>query len=253
MLHGFLTDHRIWSSVCALQRLQDRFFIVVPDLRGHGESQCDAAADTVCRDSDGPMISAVLIDKNELDAAVVVAWSYAGRMVLDYARYFGTDDIAGIQYVAAASLSETESLGPAHTCLADLCSAEPPVQRQAVERFITDVLAIATDSQAAALVREMVGQVGAPMRALLRARPLDYDKIVAGLRLPQMWINGCEDPIVRPTRAHAIALLQPTARVSLYDAARHAPFLEYPDRFADELIDFGDASSSETENRIEGA
>lgn len=240
LLHGFALDHTVWSALCASAALRSRFRIVVPDLRGHGRSGQPPVADGYTGGAAWAADLAVVLREFDLVDPTVVAWSFGGRSVLDYARRYGTDALHGIVFVAAAAQAHFASLGPDHVLLEAVCSSDPAVLEPATDAFIERVLHVAAHSPAATALRAAMAGSTPQVRTWMRGRALDYDALIAQLDLPVMWINGMEDPIVLPSRVAAFTEVLPQARISLYESCRHAPFMEAPERFADELLQFCD-------------
>ena len=78
LLHGFSMSHAIFAPLMAL--LSDRFYLIAPDLRGHGLSPkpVDAYASSADWAADIAQIIA------PLDRPVLLGWSMGGRVVMDY-------------------------------------------------------------------------------------------------------------------------------------------------------------------------
>jgi pimeloyl-ACP methyl ester carboxylesterase len=75
-------------------------------------------------------------------------------------------------------------------------------------------------------------------RDWLRSRPLGYDTLIAALDLPVLVTHGERDPVLLASHAENLRRALPRAWVSHYGGAGHAPFLDDPERFGNELIDF---------------
>ncbi|PZQ14722.1 MAG: hypothetical protein DI564_09460 [Rhodanobacter denitrificans] len=238
LLHGFALDHTVWAPLMKQSELIERCHLLLPDLRGHGASE---RMPTAAHYTDGAVwaddLAAVLRDA-QVTSPTLVAWSFGGRVALDYVRRHGSDALHGIQFVAAAGLAHYASAGPDHAVLEALCAAEPATVDEATGRFVGEVIGAPRGSA------EFDGLVAAAARCpvehrrWMRQRGLDYDALIAALDLPLMWVNGSEDGIVLPSRAEAFRAVQPDTRVSLYEGARHAPFRDDPARFARELHAF---------------
>jgi non-heme chloroperoxidase len=238
LLHGFSLDHTIWDRVCADPELNRYCHLVAPDLRGHGLSGHPTGPASY---SDGTLWAddlEAVIRLLGLREPVVVAWSYAGRMVNDYLRKYGSTNLAGINYVAAATLSDVDTIGPAHPILADLCSSQPERVGKACARFVQEVLGQAPGTPEYEQLSQMLGQTPAHERAWLRNRILDYDPLLAELQIPVLASHGSGDTVVLPALADKLVLRLPQCRASLYEDAGHAPFMDAPVRFCRELLAF---------------
>lgn len=238
LLHGFALDHSVWDGVTALPALAERCDLVLPDLRGHGRSgrPPDRAGYVDGHRWAGDLQA--LIEACGLVKPVVVAWSYSGRMLNDYLRHVGPSGLGGIVYVAAATLADAASVGPAHACLAALCSDDPAVEREAASRFIGEVLGLPPGSAAFRHHERVLARTQPAQRAWLRERPLDYDELLSTLDLPVLACHGGRDQVVLPRLAQRLAQTLPRATARVDPDAGHAPFLEHPGRFADDLLNF---------------
>lgn len=76
-LHGVMTDHRVWTSQAA--RLADRFRIICPDFREHGQSRGDGA-DLSVRLLADDLVN--LVNEMSLDAPIIVGWSLGASVLL---------------------------------------------------------------------------------------------------------------------------------------------------------------------------
>lgn len=244
LLHGFALDHSVWAPVWQQEGFLDRCHVVAPDLRGHGASGRPApdghANGRLWADDLDAVLRATGIDR-----AIVVAWSFSGRMVFDYIEHYGEARLCCLNLVAAASLANPAVLGAQHGCLADLCSARPEVEAAASMGFLRDVLNVDLASDRFQSLLAVLRQTTAGQRNLLRSRPLSYDALIAGLALPVLITHGQHDSVLLAAHAENLRRAIPNAIVSYYGDAGHAPFLDDPERFCNELIDFVEQVAAE--------
>ncbi|MGF6408615.1 alpha/beta fold hydrolase [Paraburkholderia tuberum] len=238
LLHGFSLDHSVWAPVYEQASLLEACRFIVPDLRGHGASGRASTADSYL---DGKLWAddmAAVIESSGVRRPTVVAWSYSGRMLFDYIRYYGTGTLAGINLVAAASVADPTAIGPDHLCLEALCSSEPRSAEAAAARFVSDVLRIGPDNASFESIASAVRLVSPEHRLWMRRRVLDYDSVIAALDIPVLVTHGKLDRVVLPALAARLGRLVTHARISIYENSGHAPFLENPQRFGAELLRF---------------
>ena len=117
LLHGFSQSHGAWLRQVT-SPLAAEYRLVTYDLRGHGDSDKPTAAHFY-RDMErwADELKAV-IDQSGLQRPILVAWSYAGRVVLDYLSVFGDSGISALvmtNAMAAKIVSHEPVLGGERT------------------------------------------------------------------------------------------------------------------------------------------
>jgi non-heme chloroperoxidase len=250
LLHGFALDHTAWSPLAAQADLLNRCWLLAPDLRGHGASGRSLDPQ---HDSDGRRWAddlAALLDLALDRDVTVVAWSFAGRMLLDYVRHHGFSRLRGINLVAAASVADVECIGPDHARMNEMCAEQPGLAEAAAPRFLSAALGLQPGRADFDHQMDVLRQTSPKQRAALRARLLDYDELLAQLRLPVLVSHGDRDSIVLPRHAQRLGEVIPNAHVSIYQGAGHAPFRDDPARFAAELTAFATQTSGDVVRQV---
>ena len=242
LIHGWSQSHLCWSKQYA-STLKDNARIVTLDLRGHGMS--DAPAE-ISQYTDGNKWAddiAAVIDQLELDRPILVGWSYGGYIILDYVRRNGQDKIAGINFVAAAVVLSPKAfgslIGPGFLENApDACRDDLPTNIVAMRRFLRACMArpVSQDDFEEMLAFNMI--VKPQVRGALIQRELDFASLLESITVPVLVTHGRSDSVVLPAMSDYILKHCKTAEVSWYEGVGHAPFLEEPLRFNDELKRF---------------
>src|SRR5688500_15068769 len=83
LLHGFPLDHHLWDKVVPL--LEDSFDIIVPDLRGFGNSTMLDASHSM-DDYASDIVN--LLDRLNIQKAAIVGHSMGGYVALAFARLY---------------------------------------------------------------------------------------------------------------------------------------------------------------------
>ncbi|HMK48614.1 MAG TPA: alpha/beta hydrolase, partial [Thermodesulfovibrionales bacterium] len=100
LLHGWSQSHKSWVNQYTDKHLTKKFRLIVPDLRGHGESgRADLGGYM-----DGTLWAAdlkAIMDSLNLEKPVLVGWSYGGAVILDYLTVYGDGNVGGINFVDA--------------------------------------------------------------------------------------------------------------------------------------------------------
>jgi non-heme chloroperoxidase len=239
-IHGWSQNHLCWAKQYESAALGAEFRLVAYDLRGHGMSDAPLEPEHY---TDGKLWAgdvAAIIEELQLNQPVLVGWSYGAFVISDYVRTYGTQRIAGIEFVeGAVKLGEMAFgtlIGPgfldhfAHATADDL-----PTNIWAMRAFLRACAAkpMPAEEFETALCWNIV--VPARVRAALAARTIDDDDVLRALDVPLLVTHGRADTVVLPAMAEHVLATCPTAEASWYDGVGHAPFLEEPERFNREL------------------
>lgn len=100
-LHGYPLDHTIWYPVEREMHAEVRF--ILPDLRGQGRSPAPEGPYTMCRMAEDVVR---LLDKLEIERALVLGHSMGGYVGLAFAHYF-SDRMLGLGLVASHVFEDT--------------------------------------------------------------------------------------------------------------------------------------------------
>ncbi|NUT46209.1 MAG: alpha/beta fold hydrolase [Saccharothrix sp.] len=232
LVHGWAQSGDVWAPHPSL-----RSYAV--DLRGHGTSTVADGGyrDSACWAAD---LKAVLTHVGR--PAVLVGWSYGGLVIADYLRVYGTVGVDGLVFVGAITELGRDRPGGAtgavmRAALPDALSDDPEVAVPALTRFWR--------AQASGLPGELVQRLlGTALRVPPRVRremfrrDVGSAEVLAAVDKPTLVLHGAADEVVDPAAGDYAAALVPGARSRRYDGVGHAPFLERPERFADDLAGF---------------
>jgi pimeloyl-ACP methyl ester carboxylesterase len=239
LVHGFSQAHLCWLKQVT-GPLAARHRLVTYDLRGHGSSQKprDAAYYQDPKRWAGEL--AAVVWTLGLESPVVVAHSYAGRVVLDYLRHIRPNPVAGLVMVDASSKADDTVLAEGAKALRGAISTELAINVEGVEKLLDvfTVKPLAGEERALMLAFNMATPA-AVRRAL--ARPADYDDVLAGLTIPVLAIHGAEDAISRVAMSEHTAAAVPNGTLKVYEGVGHMPFWEAAERFDADVAAFVDA------------
>jgi pimeloyl-ACP methyl ester carboxylesterase len=101
LIHGYPLDHRIWDGIVPL--LEDKFDLILPDLRGFGES---TTVDTPYTMDDYASDIAGLLDQLDVKKTAIAGHSMGGYVTLAFARLF-PDRVTGLGLIASQTLADT--------------------------------------------------------------------------------------------------------------------------------------------------
>ncbi len=238
MIHGFGQCHLSWLRQLRGPLARD-FRLITFDLRGHGGS--DKPLDPARYDHARPWADdiAAVIETTGVARAVLVGWSFGGRVSLDYLAMRGSARIAGLNLVASSISPRPDLRGTGGLALRQLMNG-PEISGNiaATREFLRRCFRIQPDEQS---FQEMLAYnmlVPPLVRAAVNARPDQPEEALRGITTPILVTIGDQDRLVPPAVAHYAAETFPRAELPVYPGIGHSPFFEAPDRFARELSAF---------------
>ena len=234
LLHGFANDRTLWEP--QVVALRGRYRVIVPSLRGFGDSA----------DTDGAAVSmddyaddvAALLDELRVGRAVVGGISLGGYVALALAlKHPGR--VRGLVLAdtrAAADPPEWAAYREEMVRTVQARGAEAVVDNYGDKPFAPDCPA-----QTRAWLRAMVRRQRVPglvSGTLGMARRPDRTAALASIRVPTLVIHGTEDAYVPLAEAEAMQRAIPGARLAAIRGAGHLANIDHPREFNAALLDF---------------
>jgi non-heme chloroperoxidase len=237
LLHGFSQSHGAWLNQVT-SPLAAEYRLVTYDLRGHGASDKPTAAHFY-RDKErwANEVKAV-IDQAGLHLPVLVAWSYAGRVALDYLSVFGDSGIRALVMANAMAKSDPALMGPATGLLREMTSEDAAVALEGTKALLRSSVAKPLPPEEFDYMLGYNQSVPPAVRANLAGRPAEYESVLRSLSVPTLVMQGMLDPITRGAMGAYTAQQVPGAQLIRYDDLAHMPFWEAPQRFNADLGQF---------------
>jgi pimeloyl-ACP methyl ester carboxylesterase len=237
LIHGYSQSHRCWLRQLN-GPLAREFDLVSYDLRGHGDSDKPMQARYYRETPRWADEVRSVIETLALERPVIVAWSYAGRVILDYLSVYGTQALGGLVMVSAASTAGPQVTGPAGVLLDRMGDRDPAVASEATRAFLAACVAQPLPAEEFQYMLAYNEQVPPPIRGFLRGRPANYGELLSSLALPTLTICGELDAVNLPAMTRYTASLVPGVRSLWYEGIGHMPFWEAPQRFDADLAQF---------------
>lgn len=241
-IHGFSQNHLSWINQVDSALAAD-FRMITFDLRGHGMSEKQTSAYNYNDSRPWADDVAAIIEAMGLQRPVLVGWSYGGFIILDYLRHYGGDEIAGIDFVGAATRLGTEERNKDYgeeilSYFGETLSSDAAVSIAAMRRFVRDVTAqpMSPEDYETTLAFNMMVPSG--VRLAMASRDIDNDDVLPTINVATLVTHGVDDKIVLLRSGEHIVELVPHATTSYYDGVGHATFLEDAARFNRELAGF---------------
>lgn len=229
LVHGFPLSHRIWGRVARV--LSQSCRVIMPDLRGMGNSPA-TDGDYSMRLLAEDLLR--LMDRLELDRAVLAGHSMGGYVCLEFARSFKTR-ISGLGLVAsqAAPDSPEKRIGR-------LASIEEVKKKKGIESIITGMLPRL--SNRADLHKEIMNiMLSASLQGVIgslqgMAERSDAREWLPEIQVPVTLIAGANDVIVPVSNAEDLAALLPDCELIVLEKSGHMPMMEQPSEIAAALL-----------------
>jgi len=227
LLHGFPLDHHTWDEIIPL--LENTFELIIPDLRGFGES---TTVDETYTMDDLALDIAGLLDHLDIGKTAIAGHSMGGYAALAFARLY-PKRVSGLGLISSQAL------------------ADPPERKEGrynsakdvAEKGIGGVVDAMTtkftpDEQLQEFARKTMERqdpdayIGA-LKAM--AERLDSIPLLASIDYPVVLIHGNADALIPVDRAQEIKSIIHHAHLVEINNAGHLPMLEAVQETADGL------------------
>lgn len=243
-IHGFSQCALCWADQFGHPLLAQRFRLAAFDLRGHGASDMPLEPARYASDRQFADDVKAVLDGLRLKRPVLVAWSYAGRIVEDYVKTYGTGRLAGINYVCARTNNQMEFVGPGNVFLKDMIGGDLTANIEATRKFVRACFAKAPPPDMMERIIAYNMLVPAPVRRAHLMRPPSDGATLRTIDVPVLVTQGSDDLLVSRGLGELTASLIPGAELSIYEGVGHTPFAEDTARFNRELAAFVVAAQS---------
>jgi len=228
LLHGYPLDSHLWDDVAPL--LEDTFGLILPDLRGFGES---TTVDSPYTMDDYASDIAGLLDQLGIQKAAIVGHSMGGYVALAFARLY-PERVSGLGLVSTQVL------------------ADPPDRKEARYKSAADVSEkgiggvveamvpkFTSDERLQGIAREtMERQQPAAFIGALRAMAerTDSSSLLSSFKFPVVIIHGEADTLIPIDRAREVKNAVPSAHLVELKGTGHMPMMEAKEETARALM-----------------
>ncbi len=227
LIHGYPLDHSIWDEVAS--SLEGEFDLIVPDLRGFGESDVMEADDSII---DYATDIAGLLTRLKIKKAYLVGHSMGGYVALAFAREF-PDRLSGLGMVSTQTLADTPErrqsrLATANQVLKEGIGivAESMTLKISAEKRIQDLVN-------ALILRQRPLGIFSALNAM--AERSDSTELFATFKFPAVIVHGDSDALIPAERGREMKAALPSAHYVELPGAGHLPMMEAPQAVADAL------------------
>ena len=233
LIHGHPFNRTMWAP--QLAALRDRFRVIVPDLRGYGDSPVTPG--TVPMAQLAADVSH-LLDGKGITTAALIGLSMGGLVVMELAaaqpdRWWA---YAFVATTAARSTPEERAARLASARTLDEQGMGPVADEMAARLFGPSPAPELTAQIMAMMLATNPAGAAAALRG--RAERPDYQPILRSLGAPALVCTGDRDSYSTAEITRELAGCLPGPEVVLLEGIGHLPNLEQPDAFNEHLLGF---------------
>jgi pimeloyl-ACP methyl ester carboxylesterase len=227
LIHGYPLDHSIWSPVVPI--LENNFDIIIPDLRGFGESRSQAKSPTMTNMAED---IAALIESLEIKKTVVVGHSMGGYVALAFARSFPRR-LLGLGLVASqAGADAPEKKVGRYQEAEHILSHGVGDVAEDMSFKLTDKPSLQGDLKVLMNRQNPQGMAGA-LHAM--AERQDSMQLLAQLESQVVLVHGLSDKLIPVERARQIKKTLKNGFLTEIEGVGHLPMMEAPQVTADAI------------------
>jgi 3-oxoadipate enol-lactonase len=230
LIHGFPLDHTIWDEIAPM--LEEDFDLIIPDLRGFGQSDVMEADDSII---DFASDIAGLLGHLKIKKAILAGHSMGGYVALAFAREY-PERISGLAMISSQAQGDS----------AERKEARYETAKQVLDQGVGVVVdSMAPKLSANATVQEFVRELMSRQRPLgvysglaaMAERP-DSTDLLQTFQFPVVIVHGDADALIPVERAHEMKAALPSAHLVELVGLGHMPMMENPQELAQALMYF---------------
>ncbi|MBI5824246.1 MAG: alpha/beta fold hydrolase [Chloroflexi bacterium] len=227
LIHGFPLDLSIWDNVVPL--LENDFDLIVPDLRGFGESSTVDAPYTML---DFAHDIAGLLDHLGVEKAAFAGHSMGGYVALAFAKEY-PGRVSGLALVSSQAAADApERKAGRYKTARDVAEKGVDVVANAMTPKLSANEKVQEFTNLLMKAQSREGVVGA-LKAM--AEREDSTSVLSQFTFPVVLIHGDADALIPMDRAREIKSILPAAQWIRLKKAGHMPMLEFPEKTAEAL------------------
>ncbi len=230
LVHGFPLDSSSWNEVVPL--LENKFDLILPDLRGFGQSTTIESPYTV---SDMADDLASLMDHLGIEKTALAGHSMGGYISLAFAKKY-PQRVSGLGLIASQAAADApEGKERRYKTAADIAEKGVGVVVDAMTPKISADVRV-QEFVRGVIERQSKQAVIGALKAM--AEREDAMPILSSFNFPLVLIHGDADQLIPIERAKEIKSANPSATLLELKGAGHMPMMEFARQTADGLMFF---------------
>jgi len=215
----------MWETITP--RLENNFDLILPDLRGFGESQ---VVETSFSMADLAADVAEILDQLDIQKAGLVGHSMGGYIALAFARAF-PQRVRGLGLVSSQVLADsTENKAGRYKQAEEILAHGVGEVAEGMPAKLTERRIMQAWLKELILRQKPQGLAGA-LRAMAE-RP-DSTSLLTGFNLPLILVHGLVDALIPIERARSVKTAVPGAYLTEIPDTGHMPMMESPQKTAE--------------------
>jgi pimeloyl-ACP methyl ester carboxylesterase len=227
LLHGYPLDHRLWDDVVPL--LEDQFDIILPDLRGFGES---TTVDSFYTMEDIASDIAGLLDYLGIQKTAIAGHSMGGYVALAFARVY-PGRVTGLGLISSQVLADTPAKREDRfKTAAEVADKGPASVVELMTPKFTNDAQLQEFARSSMELQQPAAYIGA-LKAM--GERVDSTPLLESIKYPVVIVHGDADALVPIDRAREVKAALPNAYLAEISGAGHMPMMEAKEKTAEAL------------------
>jgi pimeloyl-ACP methyl ester carboxylesterase len=227
LIHGFPLDGSSWNEVVPL--LEKQYDVIVPDLRGFGNSTTVNSAYTV---SDMASDIAGLLDSLGIEKAAIAGHSMGGYVALAFAKKY-SKRVTGLALVSSQAPADPPDRKQGRYKTAEEVAAKGvSVVVEAMTPKLSAVERVQNFVRTSIGKQSKEGVIGG-LKAM--AEREDSSSSLSAFAFPIVLVHGDADALIPVDRAREIKAMAPSAHLTELPNVGHMPMMEAAEKTAEAL------------------
>lgn len=218
LLHGYPLDHHTWDSVATL--LENNFDLIVPDLRGFGESTLSDSTYTM---DDFASDIVGLLDSLGIKQTAIAGHSMGGYVALAFTKLY-PERVRGLGLVSTQTLADPPDRKEGrYKSAADVSqNGIGGVVDAMTPKFTADETLQLSSREI--MERQKPGAFIGALKAM--AERMDTTSLLSSINFPLVVIHGDKDNLIPIERAREVKSLVPKVQLVELQGVGHLPMME---------------------------